>query len=73
MANPSISMPDDLQALLDERNARPNRSRYVQEALLVRFILEDGGEFEELLAEARQEFPRLTDDDPTIHEQPAKS
>jgi len=73
MANPSISMPDDMRAELDERNAKPNRSKYVQEALLVRFAIEDGGEWDRLLAEAQADFPDLTDN-PAIHdEQPAES
>lgn len=53
MATPSISMPDEIvDAIDDRRHSRTSRSQYIREAIQVRWILEDAGEFESRLAEA---------------------
>lgn len=52
MANPSISMPDDVLAEADERNSSASRSQYVTEALVVRFLLEDDDEWREVFEQA---------------------
>lgn len=61
MANPSISLPDGVVEDADRRNTTTNRSEYFREALLVRFLLEDREQFDELLEDA----------DSVAHEQPA--
>ncbi|PSP80153.1 hypothetical protein BRC81_02890 [Halobacteriales archaeon QS_1_68_20] len=60
MANPSIPMPDEMQAEADDRRpSTKSRAAYVREAIRVRFLLEDSGEFDDLLeeADATQEPP----------------
>lgn len=53
MANPSIPMPDKLQGVVDDRrHSTTSRAAYVREAIRVRLLLEDRGEFEELLTDA---------------------
>lgn len=50
MANPSISMPDALKSDIDDRrHASTSRSRYMTDAVRVRMLLEDRGEWESLL------------------------
>lgn len=57
MAIPSISMPDDVQSEVDDRrHSTKPRSEWVREAIVVRFLLEDSGDFDELLDEAEKQF-----------------
>lgn len=54
MPNPSINMPDGMQPTIDHRrHATTSRSRYVQEAIIVRFYLEDTGDWTDVLAAAK--------------------
>lgn len=49
MANPSITIPDGMQAKIDGRRpSTTSRSAYIRQAVLVRFALEDAGEWEQM-------------------------
>ena len=44
MANPSINMPDEMQAEIDRRRpSTKSRAEYVREAIIARFEEEDSG------------------------------
>lgn len=45
MARPSVSIPDWMLEELDQRNSRPDRSKWIREAIVARFDAEDAGEW----------------------------
>ena len=49
MANPSISLPDDMvEEIDDRRHSTVYRSEWIREAVMARFLLEDAGSWEEV-------------------------
>lgn len=59
MAQPSLSMPDAMKTDIDDRrHATTNRSKYVREAIVLRFLLEDGPayDFDDFLEDARTDY-----------------
>ena len=69
MAQPSVSMSDDMQAEVDERRASTTaRSEWFRDAILVRFALEDAGTFDEELANARDRYPQFEGGDADTEE-----
>ena len=49
MANPSISLPDDMVREIDDRrHSTTYRSEWIREAVMARFLLEDVGKWEEV-------------------------
>lgn len=64
MKRPSLSAPESfLDAIEDRREKGVNRSQHIREGVAVRHLLEDRGEFNALLEEARTEFDYLEDPD----------
>lgn len=73
MAQPSINMEDNVEAEIDDRrHSTSSRSKWVSQAILVRFLLEDTGEWDELADESRRHFEQLSDDSVT-EEAPIKN
>ena len=63
MVQPSISMPKEMQDEIDDRrHSTVFRNVYVQEAILVRFLLEDLGNWDEQFADARRKYSEFTGD-----------
>ena len=63
MVQPSISMPKEMQDEIDDRrHSTVYRNVYVQEAILVRFLLEDHGDWDGQFADARTKYSRLAGD-----------
>ena len=61
MVQPSISMPKEMQDEIDDRrHSTVFRNVYVQEAILVRFLLEDLGKWDEQFADARRKYSKFT-------------
>lgn len=57
MAQPSLSMPDSMQTDIDDRrHSTTARSTYIREAIAVRFLLEDRGDFDTVLEDARIQY-----------------
>ena len=57
MAQPSLSMPDSMQADIDDRrHSTTYRSTYIREAIAVRFLLEDRDELDAVLEDARANY-----------------
>lgn len=63
MAQPSINMPDGVEEEIDDRrHSATSRSKWVSQAILVRFLLEDAGEWDELSDEAKAHFEQSSED-----------